>query len=146
MGPYSFQDVVISLTGPGAVLDLGFGSAISDEGVSIDMAGDKNTMTVAADGEVMHSLHSDNSGIITLRYLQTSKANTFLNLLYNAQRQSAALWGKNIILIRHAASGDLHTARQCAFKKKANVGYKKVGGMYEWPFDCGKIDSELGIF
>lgn len=146
MGPYSFQDIVISLTGPGAVLDLGFGSGVSEEGVSIDMDEDKNTMTKGADGEVMHSLHSANAAIITLRYLQTSKANTFLNLVYNAQRQSSALWGKNIILIRHSASGDLHTARQCAFKKKANIGYKKVGGFYEWPFDVGKLDSELGIF
>jgi hypothetical protein len=140
------MDIVISLTGPGAVLDLGFGSGVSEEGVSIDVDEDKNTMTKGADGEVMHSLHAGTAAILTLRYLQTSPANQALNLVYNAQRQSAALWGKNIILVRHTASGDLHTARQCAFQKKANVGYKKVGGFYEWPFHVGKLDSELGIF
>jgi hypothetical protein len=34
----------------------------------------KNTMTVGADGEVMHSLHAGKSGTITVTLLKTSRS------------------------------------------------------------------------
>jgi hypothetical protein len=50
----------------------------------------KNTMTVGADGEVMHSLHGGKSGTITVTLLKTSPVNKKLSLMYNAQSQSSA--------------------------------------------------------
>ncbi len=55
MATYSFLDVTASLTGPTGVIDLGQGSANSEEGITQTMGGNKNTMTIGADGEVMHS-------------------------------------------------------------------------------------------
>lgn len=73
MSTYSFMDVTATLTGPTGSIDLGYGSASSEEGIVVAMGGPKNTMTIGADGEVMHSLHADKSGTITVNLLKTSR-------------------------------------------------------------------------
>ncbi|EFU6041698.1 TPA: DUF3277 family protein [Enterobacter hormaechei] len=146
MTTYSFLDVTASLTGPTGVIDLGQGSANSEEGITQTMGGNKNTMTIGADGEVMHSLHADKSGTITVTLLKTSPVNKKLSLAYNAQSQSSATWGNNVIVIRNTASGDISTARSCAFQKQPDFNNAKEGGTVAWVFDCGKIDQLLGEF
>mgnify|MGYP000976673596 FL=1 len=146
MATYSFLDVTASLTGPTGVIDLGQGSANSEEGITQTMGGNKNTMTIGADGEVMHSLHADKSGTITVTLLKTSPVNKKRSLAYNAQSQSSATWGNNVIVIRNTASGDISTARSCAFQKQPDFNNAKEGGTVAWVFDCGKIDQLLGEF
>ncbi|AOZ06698.1 phage structural protein [Cupriavidus malaysiensis] len=146
MPSYSFKDVTATLVGPTGSIELGYGSAAAEEGIDVAAASDKNTMTVAADGEGMHSLHADKSGQITFRLLKTSPANRKLMVAYDAQALSASLWGKNIITISNTAAADLHVARECAFKKKPNMKYAKDGDIIEWVFDCIKIDSVLGTY
>ena len=146
MSTYSFLDVTASLIGPTGVIDLGQGSANSEEGITQTMGGNKNTMTIGADGEVMHSLHADKSGTITVTLLKTSPVNKKLSLAYNAQSQSSATWGNNVIVIRNTASGDISTARSCAFQKQPDFNKAKEGGTVAWVFDCGKIDQLLGEF
>ena len=146
MATYSFLDVTASLTGPTGVIYLGQGSANSEEGITQTMGGNKNTMTIGADGEVMHSLHADKSGTITVTLLKTSPVNKKLSLAYNAQSQSSATWGNNVIVIRNTASGDISTARSCAFQKQPDFNNAKEGGTVAWVFDCGKIDQLLGEF
>lgn len=146
MATYSFLDVTASLIGPTGVIDLGQGSANSEEGITQTMGGNKNTMTIGADGEVMHSLHADKSGTVTVNLLKTSPVNKKLSLAYNAQSQSSATWGNNVIVIRNTASGDISTARSCAFQKQPDFNNAKEGGTVAWVFDCGKIDQLLGEF
>ena len=146
MATYSFLDVTASLIGPTGVIDLGQGSANSEEGITQTMGGNKNTMTIGADGEVMHSLHADKSGTITVTLLKTSPVNKKLSLAYNAQSQSSATWGNNVIVIRNTASGDISTARSCAFQKQPDFNNAKEGGTVSWVVDCGKIDQLLGEF
>lgn len=143
---YSFIDVSASLTGPTGSIDLGYGSANSEEGITVTMTEAKNTMTVGADGEVMHSLHAGKSGTITVNLLKTSPVNKKLSLMYNAQSQSSATWGNNVIVVRNKASGDIITARSCAFQKQPDHANAKVGNTVSWVFDCGKIDQLLGEF
>lgn len=146
MATYSFLDVTASLTGPTGIIDLGQGSANAEEGITQTMGGNKNTMTIGADGEGMHSLHADKSGTITVTLLKTSPVNKKLSLAYNAQSQSSSTWGKNIIVIRNTASGDISTARECAFQKQPDFNNAKEGGTVAWVFDCIKIDQLLGEF
>jgi len=146
MSTYSLQDVVASLSGPGGILQLGYGIGLAEEAITIDMLEDKNTMQIGGDGEGQHNLHSGNAGTITFRVLKTSPANALLMALYNAQKQSSALWGKNVITVRHTASGDSHVGAQAAFKKKPGIPYQKLGNFLEWPFDCIKIESALGRY
>ncbi|MEN3206788.1 DUF3277 family protein [Klebsiella pneumoniae] len=146
MSTYSFIDVSASLTGPTGSIDLGYGSANSEEGITVVMAEAKNTMTVGDDGEVMHSLHAGKSGTITVTLLKTSPVNKKLSLMYNAQSQSSATWGNNVIVVRNKVSGDISTARSCAFQKQPDHANAKVGNTVSWVFDCGKIDQLLGEF
>ncbi|WP_407733286.1 phage structural protein [Pseudomonas citronellolis] len=146
MSTYSFLDVNATLAGAGAVIDLGAGSANAEEGISIVMAGDKNTMTVGADGEGMHSLHADKSGQLTVRLLKTSPKNAQLMALYDAQSLSSSDWGQNVITLTHSVSGDATVARSCAFKKRPDLNYRKDGDIVEWVFDAIKIDGILGTY
>ncbi|HBA3651371.1 TPA: DUF3277 family protein [Escherichia coli] len=146
MATYSFMDVSASLTGVTGSIDLGYGSANSEEGITIAMSGPKNTMTIGADGEPMHSLHADKSGTITVNLLKTSPTNKKLSLAYNAQSQSSGTWGNNVIVIRNSVSGDITTARSVAFQKQPDNANAKDGNTMAWVFDCGKIDQVLGEF
>ncbi|CDM89063.1 DUF3277 family protein [Xenorhabdus bovienii] len=146
MATYSFMDVSASIAGVGGIVDLGNGAAVSEEGITVAMAEAKNTMTLSADGEVMHSLHAGKSGTITVTLLKTSPANAKLMLMYNAQQFSSATWGNNGILIRNKVSGDTTAARSVAFQKIPDIANAKVGNTVSWVFDCGKIDTILGAF
>ncbi|MDE9432792.1 DUF3277 family protein [Xenorhabdus bovienii] len=146
MATYSFIDVSASIAGVGGIVDLGNGAAVSEEGITVAMAEAKNTMTLSADGEVMHSLHAGKAGTITVTLLKTSPANAKLMLMYNAQQFSSATWGNNAILIRNKASGDTTAARSVAFQKIPDISNAKVGNTVSWVFDCGKIDTMLGTF
>lgn len=146
MAAYSFLDVNATLVGAGAVIDLGAGSANAEEGISTSMVDDKNTMTIGADGEGMHSLHAGKSGTVTVRLLKTSPQNAKLMALYDAQSLSSSLWGMNVITITNSASGDAIGCRSCAFKKRPDLNYKKDGDIVEWVFDSVKIDAILGTY
>ena len=146
MPTYSFIDVSASMTGPTGVIDLGYGAANADEGITVAMAEAKNTMTVGADGEVMHSLHAGKAGTVTVTLLKTSPVNKKLSLAYNAQSQSSALWGNNVFVVRNSASGDLVTIRSAAFQKQPDFANAKDGGTVSWVFDGGKVDELLGEF
>lgn len=146
MSTYSFLEVSATLTGPTGHIELGYGAAVADEGITIAMAGDKNTMLIGADGEGMHSLHADKSGQITVRLLKTSPTNAKLQHMYNAQQLTPTLWGQNVIVVRIPRTGETTTARSCAFKKKPDLTYAKDGDLVEWVFDAIKIDTVLGTY
>ncbi len=146
MATYSFVDIQAALAGPTGVVNLGYGAAVSDEGISIEMAGDKNTMMIGADGEGMHSLHADKSGTIIVRLLQTSPTNAKLQAMYDAQTLSSSLHGLNVITVTNPVSGDVTVGRNAAFKRKPSLSYKKDGAILEWSFDCIKIDTVLGTY
>lgn len=143
---YSFKDVSASLTGPTGTANLGYGAAIAEEGISVDMLGDKNTMHIGADGTPMHSLHADKSGTVIVRALKTSPLNAILQDMYDAQQLSSIFWGQNVIIVRENQSGDITTAQFCAFKKKPNLKYAKAADVLEWHFDAGTIDTVLGTY
>jgi hypothetical protein len=109
------------------------------------MGGPKNTMTIGADGEVMHSLHAvkrhgNRQPVEDLAYKQKAVA--------GVQRAESVLryLGNNVIVIRNKVSGDIITARSVAFQKQPDNANAKVGNTMPWVFDCGKIDQVLGEF
>ncbi|CAI0823415.1 DUF3277 family protein [Serratia ficaria] len=146
MSTYSFLDVSANITGVGGSIDLGNGAATSDEGITITMSENKNTMVTGADGEVMHSLHASKSGTITVNLLKTSPVHAKLSVMYNAQSLSSSTWGNNVIVVRNKSSNDVTTARSVAFQKQPDHTNAKDGNTVAWVFDCGKIDQLLGTF
>ncbi|MFV8845152.1 DUF3277 family protein [Serratia fonticola] len=146
MSTYSFLDVSASIVGPGGAFDLGYGSGNAEEGITVAMVEAKNTMTIGADGEAMHSLHAGKGGTITVTLLKTSPTNAKLSALYAAQSLSSATWGNNVIVVRNSASNDLCSARSVAFQKIPDWQNAKDGGTVAWIFDAGKVDQLLGTF
>lgn len=146
MSTYSFLDTAATLTCPDATIDLGYGAGVAKEGITFAPTGDKNTMTIGADGEGMHVLHADNSGVITVRLLKTSPTNAKLMNLYNLQKANTKKWGKNTITHNHSGSGDNGTAALCAFKKVPNLEYADAAGLVEWTFDTIKMNAKLGEY
>jgi hypothetical protein len=146
MGTYAFNDVAATLSGPTGSVNLAYGAGSSDEGITFEAAGDKNTMQVGAGGAVQHSLHADLSGRCVARYLKTSPTNAILQQMYDLQTSSASLHGQNTIICQQKASGDVTTARQVAFKKKPAINYQKEAGVIEWEFDVGQLTTVLGTY
>jgi hypothetical protein len=146
MATYSFIDTQASITGPGGSFSLGYGSGNAEEGIDVAMAGEKDVLTIGADGSPMHSLVADKSGKITVRLLKTSPQNAKLMAMYDAQSFTSSLWGQNVITVANSAAGDITTCRVCAFTKKPDLHYAKEGGLVEWEFNAGMIDSVLGVY
>lgn len=144
MSTYSFLDVVAALVGPGGAINLGAGAGNSEEGITITPTEDIDTMTIGADGSVMHSLHANKSGSVTVNLLKTSPVNQRLALMYALQTASGANHGQNTISISNTTTGDVVTCQQVAFKKAPDLTYSKEGGMNEWSFNAGIIDRSLG--
>lgn len=146
MATYSFQNVSATLVGTGGVVDLGYGSGNDKEGISITFNATRNTMTIGADGEVMHSLKSDKSGVVAVRLMRTSDKNAQLQLMANAQFLSPALHGTNVITIRDKGNNEVCVCRDVAFQNVANRTFAEDGSVQEWLFDCGKIDFVTGTY
>lgn len=145
MATYSFTDNMCSISGPGGIgFSLGYGSCNSEGGISVVMVEDKNTMTIGADGCVMHNLHAGKGGTVTVRLLKTSPTNSQLSQMYGIQTQQSGMHGLNTISIRDMARNDVIVCQLCAFKKFADLTYAKDGGEMVWVFDAGVIDFYLG--
>jgi hypothetical protein len=143
---YSFLDVTATIVGPGGNVQLGAGSAVSEEGITIEPTEDKTSMLIGADGEGMHSLHAGKSGSITVRFLKTSQTNNLLQVMYDIQAISSGNAGNNTIVVTNRSSGDTTTCRQVAFRRKPTITYSKEGQMMEWTFNAVKIDTILGKY
>ena len=141
---YSFLDSYCAIVGPNGAVSLGPGAATAEEGITVAMTEDVNTMQIGADGEGQHSLHAGQSGTLTIRLLKTSPQNRALGQMYFLDRTSSLTHGRNVITIRDNARGDTITAQQVAFARFAEITYGKDAGMNVWTFHAIKIHQDLG--
>lgn len=146
MAAYSFQDVSAAIAGIGGNFLLGSGAGAADEGISIAPVGDKNTMTIGADGGSMHSLNASSASTVTIRLLKTSPINAMLNAMYNTQSVSSSFWGLNVITVTILQTGEVISMTSCAFKKRPNLEYGREAKNVEWTFDCGRTAHILGVY
>lgn len=144
VGTYSFQDVQATIVGPGGAFSVGSSRAMANEGITIDFVGDRNTMTVGAGMEVMHSLHAAQPATFTIRLLKTDSANALLGIMFDLQQSSSALWGLNTIVVSDTARGDVATGWNCAFQKFPNNTYATEGNTLEWVLQAGRAFELLG--
>lgn len=142
---YSFLDTTATLAGPGGVVNLGAGAAVAEEGITIEPAEDKNTMTIGADGQGQHSLIASDAATVTIRLLKTSPTNRALGLMYDLQSTSSALWGQNVLNVNNSGLGDVSVGQRVAFKKKPTLTYAKEGGFTDWTFDVINLNTVFGI-
>ncbi len=144
MGVYAFQNIAVTIAGPGGFANLGNGAGVAEEGITIESAEDKNAMTIGADGQGMHSLIGSDAATITVRLLKTAPANAILQAMYDLQSISSRAWGQNIMTFVDSVRNDYTVAQAVAFKKKPTIIYAKEGGIMEWTFDSIKTTSILG--
>lgn len=138
---WSFLDVKAAIVGPGGGFSIGSDTGSAEEGITVEPTGEKNVMTVGADGSVMHSLRADKSATITVRLLRDSPVNALLMALYNYQTSSGKTHGKNTITITNLGTGEVQTATSVAFAKTPSKNYAVEGGTLEWVFHAGKVTS-----
>lgn len=143
---YSFLDVDVKLVGAGAIIDLGAGAKNAQEGISVTRNEDDDVMVIGADGEGMHSLRANKSGVVTVNLWQDSPVNRQLQNLFNAQKASSSAWGNNLITIKQRQSGDTTICRGCAFSRQPDLSYAQDGGVVAWVFNCTKIDTIRGEY
>jgi hypothetical protein len=143
MSTFSFSDVSATLLGPGGTISLGNGAGTADEGITVEMIDDKDTMTTGADGTIMHSLHASKAARITVRILKTAPTNAQLSLLYQTQSASSALWGKNTLAVSDVVRGDVIAGTDIAFARHAPITYAKDANINEWLFQ-GSVTQLLG--
>jgi len=141
---YSFVNIQASISGPGGSFSLGAGAAVAEEGITVEMQEDKDTMIWGADGILMHSLHAAKPGRMTVRLLKTSPTNANLSSMYNLQQTSSATWGGNVLTVNDNVRGDSITGTSMAFMRFPTIAYSKDGApMNEWVFG-GIVDQVLG--
>ncbi len=140
---YSFLDVHATYVGLRGVVDLGAGSGNSAEGITIERANDKATMTIGADGSGMHNLMGDKSGRITVRLLKTSPTNKLLAQIYNATTLNSNVYGNDTITVYNSKTGETHTATGVGLARFPTSNNATEGGIQEWVFNCLEIDSIL---
>lgn len=140
---YSFLSINGTLVGPGGSAILGASAGVAEEGITVEPTEDRNTMTMGADGEVMHALHAARPGRAVIRLLKTSPMNAVLSAMYNFQAGDPANWGNNVLGFADIYRGDAITLTTAAFKKPPSVVYDKPGKFNEWEFE-GKIMIILG--
>lgn len=141
---YSFLNINCTLTGPGGIINLAAGAAAAEEGVTLEATEDKNVMTIGADGRGQHSLIASNACTLTIRLLKTSTVNAQLQVMYDLQSSSSALWGQNTFSLVDTARADATVVQQACFKKKPTLTYAKEAGMMEWVFDGISAGTLLG--
>ena len=141
---YSFLDVAAAVSGPGGSFDIGAGTGLAKEGITIAMIEPKASMTIGADGSYMHSLHAGKGGTIAFRFLKTAPVNAILSQMYVFETSSSANYGQDLITIRNPVRGDTVLARGCGIAKFPDNVYAEEGPMLEWMFNCGMIDQILG--
>ena len=140
---YSFLDTQVSFVSPSGSFIIG-GNGVAEEGVRITMLGEKDTMTIGADGVGMHSLAAGNAGRVEISLLKESPVNALLNATYRYQKTSAANWGNITLTVTNPATGDTTSCSGGAFAKQADLSYTPVGQNLVWGFNFVEIDEILG--
>lgn len=141
---YSFLNVNCTLAGPGGVVNLAAGAAVAEEGIEIENVEDKNEMTIGADGKGQHSLIASDAAKAVVRLLKTSPLNQALQIMYDLQSSSSALWGQNVLTLTDTGRGDFTVGQAVAFKKPPKLTYAKLAGFMEWEFDVINRTTILG--
>jgi hypothetical protein len=130
---YSFPDLTGSLSHPviGSFIfggdPLGLGEA------HVVKSTERTILDTAADGGIMISKISGNSGVITFHVQQTSILHKWLLNSFNlAWSLPSSQWGLWACLLRNVSDGTSHLGHGGAFLKEADVPYQAQGQRLIW--------------
>jgi hypothetical protein len=141
---YSFEDVLVTLTGPSGSVILGNDAGAAEEGITIEPSEETDSMHIGADGSVAHSLHASRAGRIVVRLLKTSPTNAILSQMLSFQRSSSLFHAKNVLVVTDIANGEAYTCRGVAFARVPPNTWAKEAGTIEWEFNASRIEFSGG--
>lgn len=147
MTTYSFKDLTGAFIHPLVGQYILGGGNVGLGQISIEMAQDRTTQDVAADGSVMVSYVPGDNGTISIEVQQTSDLHTFLLGWFNASKTAAdngdvSNWAAGAISIRNIVDGSHHTATGVSPGKIPAKVYQAVGQKITWTLPAAKIISE----
>ncbi len=110
--------------------------------VSAEMNSDAFALVKGADGEGARAASADDSGKVTLTFLQTSIANDILSAALAADRLSEA--GASPLLIKDLSGRTLVESPEAWVMKSASVDLGKEVKGREWVIECDVLKMVVG--
>lgn len=134
---YSWNDVVITIAGPGGVLTIGKGTGGADGGVKITQLSDVNVFEQGLGDTGMHHKQETSAKTIEINMLAGSDENLTLRTMYNVQKAGdSAVWGVNVITIKTRLPGStIGVYNECAFRSLPEVSLANQAAPLVWTFD-----------
>ena len=145
MSTYSFKALTGAFSHP-LVGDFIFAGKMGLGQINITMATDRTAHDTSADGSVMVSYISGDSGTVTIEAQQTSLLHKFLIAWYNAIKTigdagDPSLWAAAAMTLRNTTSGDHHSIRGISPQKKGDWPYAAAGGKVTWTLMAADIQG-----
>jgi hypothetical protein len=145
---YSFKDLAGVLNNP--VLSASFpivGGNIGNGTLTIRMLTQRTEFETAADGTVMGSYISGQSGEVIIEMQQTSALHHALLSLYNqlvtqAEAGNVANWLSTVLRFRTVLDGSVHTLAGVAFQKIPDKPYATKGQDVTWTLMAASVVNQ----
>lgn len=132
LGIYSFKNASVSI---GTIPVSGFNEG--DDPISVEISEDAFNLIIGAGGDATRSQSNNDSGLITIRLLQTSESNADLNALHILDKESGT--GVVPILIKDNDSSRSVTCGSAWIVKQATVTLGAGANALEWVLASDKI-------
>ena len=139
MKAYSFLDTFVLVNG--IPLD---GWADGDDVIKITRRADAATDKMGADGRMAVALNADRSGEITVKLMQTSRANSYLNSIAALQAAGPKRFVPVMITFQDSYRQDMGAGALGYIKKLPDVQRGTGINTQEWTFVVERLDLILG--
>lgn len=137
---YSFLDLAGAIAHPSLGSYVFTGEGVGE--INVEMAGDKTSHDVAADGSVMVSKIAGNNGNITIQIQQTSPVHKWMLAAYNYLLNATTKeWAQMACTLRNTTDGTSHIIKGMSFHKKAGLPYQAQGQKVSWVLMAADIQS-----
>lgn len=142
MKTYSFQEVEVTLSHPSLGIittnGLGIGS------VSVNMATDRASASVASDGAVVINKIEDKHGTVELEIQQTSDVHTSLKKWWSyLETASSSEFAKIKTVVTNKSTGEQDICTNGAIVKHPDSQYGAEVGSFTWSFLHSKIQKNI---
>lgn len=137
---YSFQDVIAAFACPSVGAASSTGAGIGS--IALDMATEKTTHQVAADGTVLISKVLGDNGTVAVAMQQTSQLHKYLLNWYNYINSANAdiqAWASMVITISSANLGDNSICTGVSPQKLPGRPYQAQGQSVTWTLMAAEI-------
>lgn len=139
---YSFADVDVTVSHPNVGNYTLNGEGIGSIGVN--MANDRTSHDVAADGTVMVSKIKTRNGSIPLSVQQTSSIHRWLLKWANYLEASpASEYAKTVLIVRSKSTGETTTCHGVTPQKISDKVYQAQGQNVSWNLMAADIQNDL---